>query len=85
MGIRKGGENGRRYFEKNRCGIAHYNKRDFTGDLVCIQIYTDGAQAISDAVLFRFEDISFYTGRANKKLKNYIVPSMKNAGHNDER
>ncbi len=85
MGIRKGGENGRRYFEKNRRGIAYHIKRDITGDLVCIQIHTDGAQSISGAVLVRFEDIPFCTGCTDKELGNYICLLIEGSGQKDKR
>lgn len=74
MGIKKGRENGRRYFEKNRGGIAYHIKRDITGDLVHIQVHTDSAQAVSGAVLIRFEDIPFCIGCTDKKLRNHISP-----------
>lgn len=74
MGIKKGRENGRRYFEKNRRGIAYHIKMGITGDLVYIQIHTDSAQAVSGTVLVRFEDIPVCIGRIDKKLRNHISP-----------
>lgn len=68
MGIRKGGENGRRYFKKDRRGNTYHIERDIADSVDFVQIRIDDAQIIPCIVLVRSADISGCAGRTSKRL-----------------